>query len=69
VSRIHPDLKAISGQTLALWYRVNEKYGEHVYVLAVNGLKEVVLSKGYGGEDIAKGNRQAQKVLRELLSK
>lgn len=59
---------AISERTVDLWNQVNEKYGQHVYNLAVNGLNEVILSKGYT-QDIAKGNRQAQKVLRELLAR
>ena len=61
-------LDAISARTTALWYKVNEKYGDHVYNLCVNGLDEVVLCKGYS-EDIAKGNRNVQRVLRELLEK
>lgn len=60
------DLSAISEPTLTLWYRVNEKYGECAYILGVNGLGEVILSKGYTGS-IAKGNRQVQSVLHELL--
>lgn len=59
-------LDAISARTLKLWNEVVEKYGPHAYTLGVNGLDEVVLSKGYT-EDIAKGNRNAQRVLRELL--
>ncbi len=59
-------LSAISDTTRELWYQVNRKYGDHVYNLAVNGLDEVILSKGYT-EEIAKGNRRAQNVLRELL--
>lgn len=61
-------LEAISAKTLGLWYKVNEKYGDHVYVLGVNGNDEVVLSKGYTNE-IAKGNREAQRVMNELLTK
>lgn len=61
-------LAAISAQTTALWYKVNEKYGNHVYNLAVNGLDEVVLCKGFSG-NLAKGNRAVQRVLRELLKK
>lgn len=59
-------LNEIRETTTNLWYAVNRKYGDHAYILGVNGLGEVILSKGYT-EDIAKGNRQAQKVLRELL--
>ena len=46
--------------------KVNEKYGEHKYTLAVNGLDEVVLCKGYT-EEIAKGTKQVKAKLRELL--
>lgn len=61
-------LNAISETTLNLWYKVNKKYGDHVYTLAVNGLDEVVLNKGYT-EAIVKGsNRAVQKVLCELLA-
>lgn len=61
-------LNAISETTLHLWYKVNKKYGDHVYTLAVNGLDEVVLNKGYT-EAIVKGsNRAVQKVLCELLA-
>lgn len=59
-------LHAISDTTRNLWYQVIRKYGNHSYRLAVNGLDEVILSKGYT-ETIAKGNREAQKVLRDLL--
>ena len=61
-------LDAISKTTEDLWNKVNEKYGDHAYTLGVNGLDEVILSKGYT-EDIAKGNLECQKVLRELLAK
>ena len=60
-------LEVITQTTTNLWYKVNEKYGNHVYTLAVNGLDEVVLCKGYT-EEIARGNnRDVQKALRELL--
>lgn len=59
-------LAAISLRTEKLWNEVVEKYGRHTYVLAVNGLNEVVLSKGYT-EDMAKGNREVQKILWDLL--
>lgn len=59
-------LDAISAVTTALWLKVNEKYGDHVYGLCVNGLDQVVLCKGYSDE-LAKGNRNVQRVLRELL--
>lgn len=61
-------LEVITQTTTNLWYKVNEKYGNHVYTLAVNGLDEVVLCKGYTKE-IARGNNRAvQKALRELLA-
>lgn len=59
-------LTAISDTTKELWYKVNAKYGNHVYNLCVNGRDEVVLCKGYTKE-IAKGNREVQNVLRDLL--
>ena len=59
-------LDAITKPTLELWYKVNEKYGAHKYTLGVNGLDEVILSKGYS-EDIAKGTRQVKAKLKELL--
>ena len=61
-------LEAITANTNTLWNAVCKKYGQHAYRLAVNGLGEVILTKGYT-EDIAKGNRQIQKVLHELLSR
>lgn len=59
-------LEAITQKTTDLWNKVNAKYGDHAYTLAVNGLGEVILAKGYT-EEIAKGNRNAQKVLHNLL--
>ena len=59
-------LSAITNNTLQLWHRVNEKYGQHKYTLGVNGLDQVVLSKGYC-EDIAIGTRQVNAKLKELL--
>jgi len=59
-------LSAISQKTTDLWNAVNKKYGDHTYTLAVNGLNEVILCKGYT-EEIAKGNKNAQKTLRDLL--
>lgn len=61
-------LEAISRKTEELWFAVNKKYGEHVYSLAVNGLDQVVLCKGYGEAIVTGNNRQVQKVLRELLN-
>lgn len=61
-------LEAISRKTEELWFAVNKKYGEHAYSLAVNGLDQVVLCKGYGEAIVTGNNRQVQKVLRELLN-
>jgi len=60
-------LDAITEPTLNLWHKVNEKYGYRIYTLGVNGLDEVILSKGYT-EVIAKGTRQVKAKLRELLN-
>ena len=60
-------LKAITKTILELWYKVNSKYGENQYTLAVNGLDEVTLQKGYT-EEIAKGTKQVKAKLRELLN-
>ena len=60
-------LKAISKTTTTLWYNVNELYGEGVFHLAVNGLDEVELMKGYT-EVVAKGQRNVQKYLRDLIT-
>lgn len=59
-------LSAITNNTMQLWNWVNEKYGEHKYTLGVNGLDQVVLSRGYC-EDIAIGTRQVNAKLKELL--
>ena len=61
-------LEVITQTTTNLWYKVNEKYGNHVYTLAVNGLDEVVLCKGYTEEIARVNNRDVQKALRELLA-
>ena len=60
-------LAAITQNTCNLWYKVNEKYGDHVYSLAVNGLDQVVLCKGYG-ETIALGTKAVNAKLKELLN-
>lgn len=60
------ELNAIKSSSLNLWYKVNEKYGDHKYTLCVNGLGEVELCKGYC-ETIAKGTREINAKLRELL--
>lgn len=59
-------LSAITKTTEGLWYKVNEKYGPHKYTLGVNGLDQVVLSRGYG-ETIALGTKAVNAKLRELL--
>lgn len=59
-------LDAISARTEKLWNEVVKKYGPHEYTLGVNGLDEVVLSRRYM-DDIVKGNREVQRVLRGLL--
>ncbi len=60
-------LNAITQQTTELWNKVNEKYGDHKYTLGVNGLDEVVLQRGYT-EEIAKGTKQVEEKLKELLA-
>lgn len=60
-------LEVITETTRRLWYRVNEKYGEHKYTLGVNGLDQVVLSEGYTKE-IARGTKEVNSKLKELLS-
>lgn len=59
-------LALIQERTTSLWYRVNEKYGDRAYTLGVNGLGQVVLSRGYT-EDIARGTAQVNAKLKELL--
>lgn len=59
-------LNAIDAKTYRLWNEVVKKYGPHKYTLGVNGLDQVVLSKGYIGE-LAKGNRETQQFLTNLL--
>lgn len=59
-------LEVIQKRTKSLWYKVNEKYGDHKYMLGVNGLDQVVLSKSYA-EEIARGTAQVNAKLKELL--
>lgn len=59
-------LAVIQKRTKSLWYKVNEKFGDHKYMLGVNGLDQVVLSKGYT-EEIARGTTQVNAKLKELL--
>lgn len=59
-------LAVIQERTTSLWYRVNEKYGDHEYTLGVNGLDQVVLSRGYT-EELARGTAQVNAKLKELL--
>lgn len=58
--------EAIGKETINLWYKVNEKYGEHKYTLAVNGLNVATLQRGYT-EEIARGEKEVKKKLKELL--
>ncbi len=60
-------LEVISETTRRLWYKVNEKYGEHTYTLGVNGLDQVVLSEGYTKES-ARGAKEVNSKRKELLS-
>lgn len=60
-------LAVIQKRTMNLWYKVNEKYGDHKYILGVNGLDQVVLSKGYT-EEIARGTIRVNAKLNELLN-
>lgn len=62
------NLNKISQRTLNLWYKVNKKYGNHIYTLGVNGLNQVVLSRGYS-EDIAVGTKDVNNKLIELLKR
>ena len=59
-------LAVIQKRTTSLWHKVNEKYGDHKYMLGVNGLDQVVLSKGYT-EEIARGTVRVNAKLEELL--
>lgn len=60
-------LEKVSWKTMKLWWEVNRKYGDHFYTLGVDGCGEVILAEGYTDE-IARGNANVQKALRELLS-
>ena len=59
-------LELITEKTVQLLYEVNRKYGDNAYILAVNGKGKVILHKGYT-EEIATGNANIQKKLKELL--
>lgn len=59
-------LSAITENTRNLWYKVNAKHGDHKYNLAVNGLDQVILTKGYM-ETIAVGTAAVNAKLKELL--
>ena len=57
----------ITKTTTLLWWKLNEKIG-HKYGLCENGLGEVLLtSKPYSGDIVAKGNKNIQKFIKELL--
>ena len=63
-------LDNITATTQKLWY-ANEKaifakYGEYRYRLVVNGLGEVEIYDFKKFETVAKGNRAAQKKIKEL---
>ena len=59
-------LAVIQKRTKSLWYKVNEKFGDRIYMLGVNGLVLVVISMGYT-EEIARGTAQVNAKLKELL--
>jgi len=59
-------LSAITENTKTLWNKVNAKYGARKYTLGVNGLDQVILSKGYI-ETIAVGTAAVNAKLKELL--
>ena len=61
-------LAAITPMTERLWNEVVRKYGRHTYTLGVNGNDEVVLDYRYM-ETLAKGNRNVQAYLKDLLNK
>lgn len=61
-------LDAISPRTRQMWNEVVKKYGRHTYTLAVNGNDEVVLDYRYM-DTLAKGNRNVQAYLKDLLNK
>ena len=62
-------LQNITERTNRMWNELLEKKGEH-WGLSVNGLGEVLLTEGrYTNNVIAKGNRNIQRVLKELISK
>lgn len=58
-------LKSITDKTRELWDQLNDKIGD-VYRLCVNGLGEVLLTRGYT-EVVASGNRNIQKFIKSLL--
>lgn len=62
-------LENISERTKKLWNDLHNKKGEH-WGLSVNGLGEVLLTEGrYTDNVIAKGNRNIQRVIKELMKK
>lgn len=62
-------LENITERTTRLWNELLEKKGEH-WGLVVNGLGEVILLDGrYTGNALAKGNRNVQRVIKELINK
>lgn len=62
-------LDNITEKTEKLWNELLEKKGKN-WGLAVNGLGEVLLIDGrYIGDVIAKGNRNIQRVIKELMNR
>ena len=62
-------LKNITQRTEMMWNELLNKKGNN-WALVVNGLGEVELLNGrYTGEVLAKGNRNIQKLIRELMNK
>lgn len=62
-------LENITARTEKMWNELLEKKGDH-WGLVVNGLGEVLLLDGrYTGNALAKGNRNVQRKIKELLNK
>lgn len=60
-------LENITPRTEKMWNELLHKKGEH-WALVVNGLGEVELLNGrYVGEVLAKGNRNIQRLIKELM--
>ena len=62
-------LENITEKTERMWNELLQKKGNH-WALVVNGLGEVQLLNGrYVGEVLARGNRNIQRLIKELMSK